>query len=78
MEIESNIVDDRGTDQSEAQDMLRAFRDNGFEGDDGRTGLVLGRPSGEIHQMVGGDLEIDDDLVEKVRGIAEERGIDLR
>ena len=77
MEVESNIVDDAGTDQSKAQEMLRSFRDNGFEGDDERTALVLGRPASEIREMIGGDLDIDDDLALKVRGIAKERGIEL-
>jgi hypothetical protein len=78
MDIESNIVDDAGTDQSDARDMLRAFCENGFDGDDERAGLALGRPASEIRDMVDGGLEVDDDLAMKVRGIAEERGIELR
>jgi hypothetical protein len=77
MEVESNIVDDNGTDQSAAKEMLRAFCDNGFEGDDGRAAMVLGRPASEIRDMVNGDLDIDDDLTMKMRGIADERGIEL-
>ena len=69
MEVESNIVDDQGTDQGDAQEMLKAFRDNGFDGDDERTGLVLGRPPTEIRDMVAGDVDIDDDLVMKIRGM---------
>lgn len=78
MEVESNIVDDRGTDQSGARDVLRAFRDNGFGGDDEQAAMVLGRPASEIREMVNGDLDIDDDLAMKVRGIADERGIELK
>jgi hypothetical protein len=78
MEVESNIVDDNGTDQSEARNILQAFRDNGFDGDEEKAGIVLGRPSSEIHDMLSGDLNIDDDLAMKIRGIAEERGIELR
>jgi hypothetical protein len=77
MEVESNIVDDQGTDQSDAREMLKAFRDNGFDGDDERTGLVLGRPPGEIREMVAGDIDIDDDLVMKMRGIAKERDLQI-
>jgi hypothetical protein len=77
MEVESNIVDDQGTDQADAQEMLKAFRDNGFDGDDEKTGLVLGRPSSEIRDMVAGDVDIDDDLVMKMRGIAKERGLEV-
>lgn len=78
MEVESNIVDDRGTDQGEAQQMLQAFVENGFEGDEERTGLVLGRPGNEIREMINGDIPIDDDMAMKVRGIADERGIQLQ
>jgi len=77
MEVESNIVDDRGTDHNAAKEILRSFRDNGFDGDDEQTGLVLGRPASEIRDMVDGDLVVDDDLAMKVRGIADERGIEL-
>ena len=77
MDIDQNQADDSGTDQGEAQDMLRAFCENGFHGDDQQAGLVLGRPAGEIREMIGGDLEIDEDLVMKARGIAQERGISL-
>jgi len=78
MEVESNIVDDQETDQNEARSILQAFRDNGFDGDDEQTGIVLGRPATEIEDMVNGDLDIDDDLAMKIHGIAKERGIDLR
>jgi len=78
MEVESKIVDDRGTDQSQAQEILRSFCENGFKGDDEKAGLVLGRPPEEIRDMIDGDVDVDDDLVMKVRGIAEERGIQLQ
>lgn len=78
MEIESNIIDDLTTDQPAARNMLRKFRDNGFDGDDERVGLALGRPASEIRDMVNGDLDIDDDLATKVRALAKERGFNLR
>ena len=77
MEIESNVVDDNGTDQSQARAMLQAFMDNGFDGDDEKTGTILDRPSTEIHDMINGDLNINHDLTIKMRVIAKERGIDL-
>jgi hypothetical protein len=77
MDIEGNIVDDNGTDQGEAREMLRSLCDNGFDGDDERAGQVLGRPGSEIREMLDGDVDIDDDLAMKVRGIAKERGIAL-
>lgn len=77
MDIGENIVDDAGTGQSDARDMLRSFRDNGFDGDSDKTGLVLGRPAGEIDEMIDGDTDVDDDLAMKIKGIADERGITL-
>jgi hypothetical protein len=77
MEVGSNIVDDRGTDQADAQEMLKAFCEKGFNGDDERAGVVLGRPASEIRDMIAGDVEIDDDLIMKMRGIAKERGLQL-
>jgi len=78
MDVESNIVDDQGTSQADAQEMLKAFCRNGFDGDEEKTGLVLGRPASEIRDMIAGDVDIDDDLVTKMRGIAKERGFQLR
>lgn len=75
MEVESKIVENKDTDE---QEMLRSFCENGFDGDDEKTGLVLGRPASEIRDMIDGGVDIDHDLAMKVRGIAEERGIDLR
>jgi hypothetical protein len=77
MEIESNIVNDRGSDKSEAQEMLRTFCENGFNGDAEKAGLAIGRHASEIREMVNGDLDIDDDLEKKIREIAKELGIKL-
>ena len=77
MDIEQNVVDDQGTDQSEARRMLNALCDNGFEGDMDAAGVVLGRTSGDLREMAAGDVEIDDDLAMKIRAVARERGIEL-
>lgn len=74
MEVENNIVDDAGTGQEPARELLRAFCDNGFDGDLERAGLALGRPAPELQEMLDSGLEIDDDLVMKLRGISQERG----
>ena len=77
MDIEGNIIDDKSTNQGEAREMLRSLCENGFDGDDERTGKVLGRPATEIREMLDGDTDVDDDLAMKVRGIAQQRGIEL-
>ena len=74
---DGNFVDDAGTDREGARDILRAFCDNGFDGDAAKAGLVLGRPASELREMLDGDTEVDDDLVMKARGIAKERGIEV-
>ena len=37
-------VDDKGTDQEEAQHMLEALRDQGFDSDNAKLAKALGRP----------------------------------
>lgn len=75
MEVENNIVDDAGTDQDDARELLRAFCEKGFDGDIERAAVALGRPASSLRQLMDGEDEIDDDLVMKLRGISNERGI---
>jgi hypothetical protein len=63
--------------ESDAVDVLRSFCDNGFHGSLEDAGLVLGRPVEELQRMIEGVEPVDEDLVMKVRGIAQERGIDI-
>jgi plasmid maintenance system antidote protein VapI len=70
-------VDDKGTDQDEAQNMLKTLRDQGFDGDDEQLAVALGRTKEQVHAMVTGAEPIDDDVVMKARGIALHRGIDI-
>ncbi|HEY0429523.1 MAG TPA: hypothetical protein VGC76_17215 [Pyrinomonadaceae bacterium] len=72
-----NIVDDRGTTQAEARKLLADFLRDGFENDIDEAALVLGRPREELEDFLNGDEIIDDDFVMKVRGIAQERGIEI-
>jgi plasmid maintenance system antidote protein VapI len=72
-----NIVDDQGTTQEQAQKMLEDFCNKGFNGEIGKAALVLGRPTEEIKNFLDGEETIDDDLAMKIRGIAQERGIDI-
>ncbi len=70
-------VDDRGTNQSEGRALLRHLRDNGFEGSDEKLALALGRPVEEVEAWTGGGEAVDDDVIMKARGIANERGISI-
>jgi len=68
-------VDDKGTDQEEAQNMLKTLRDQGFDGSDEKFAVALGRTIEQVQAMIGGTETIDDDVVMKARGIALNRGI---
>ena len=70
-------VDDKGTDQKEAQAMLQTLRDQGFGGDNDKLAIALGRSAEQVEAMINGAETIDDDVVMKVRGIALNRGIEL-
>lgn len=70
-------VDDKGTDQEQAQQMLTALRDQGFDGDNGKLAIALGRSAEQVQAMMSGAETIDDDIVMKARGIALNRSIDL-
>jgi hypothetical protein len=70
-------VDDKGTDQQEAQRMLRALRDRGFDGDNEKFALALGRSIEQVQALIEGTETIDDDVVMKARGIALNRGIEV-
>jgi len=73
----ANQVDDQGTTQAEGRDLLKQLRDAGFEGSDEKLALALGRPVGDIEGWVKGSEPVDDDVVMKARGIAEQRGIEI-
>ena len=70
-------VDDKGTDQEDAQHMIEALRDEGFNGDNEQVAKALGRTIEQVEGMIGGTETIDDDVVMKARGIALHRGIQI-
>ncbi len=78
-ETNEAAVDDRGTSEAGGREILKQLRDQGFEADDEKLALALGRPVEEVQGWTaGGDDEpVDDDIIMKARGIAKERGIEL-
>lgn len=70
-----NIVDDRGTGQEKAAQILRNLRDRAFEASDEKLAVALGRPVEEVVGWNAGQELIDDDVVMKARGIAMHRGV---
>ena len=69
----SKAVDDRGTTQGEGRELLQRVCDEVFQGDEEQFALALGRPVAEVAGMLKAGAEIDDDVVMKARGIAQER-----
>ena len=70
-------VDDKGTDQEEAKIILTKLRDQGFDADNERLAVALGRSIEQVEAMIDGAETIDDDVVMKARGIAIHRGIEV-
>ena len=64
-------------DERSGIDLLKSYCDKGFKGDISEAALTLGRTPEEIQSMLRGDMVVDEDLEMKIRGIADERGIDL-
>ncbi|MDQ6651206.1 MAG: hypothetical protein M3Y84_00505 [Acidobacteriota bacterium] len=71
------IVDDRGTGQEKAAQLLRNLRDRAFEASNEKLALALGRPKEEVEAWNAGQEVIDDDVVMKARGIAMNRGVHI-
>jgi hypothetical protein len=70
-------VDDKGTDQEEAKIILTKLRDQGFDADNEKLAVALGRSIEQVEAMISGAETIDDDVVMKARGIAIHRGIEV-
>jgi len=70
---DSPQIDDQGTDQEEASQILRDLRDKAFDGSDEKLALALGRPAEEIEKWTRGEGTIDGDVVLKAKVMATER-----
>ena len=79
-ERNEQAVDDRGTSEAGGREILKRLRDKGFEADDEKLAVALGRPVEEVQGWTAdgaSDEPVDDDIIMKARGIAKERGIEL-
>jgi len=72
-----HVIDDQGTDQSKASEILRHIRDNAFEANDEKLALALGRPTEEIEEWTSGHGLIDGDVILKARTLAIQRGFEI-
>lgn len=74
--ISSDSLDDQGTNQTEGRAIIKRLRDKAFDGSDEQLALALGRPVEEVEGWTGGAEPVDDDVLMKARGIAQERAIE--
>ena len=77
LENQQNALDDRGLDAVGGLALLKRLRDNGFESDNEKFAVALGRPVGEVAAWMEGAEPPDDDIIMKARGIARERGVEI-
>ena len=70
-------IDEGSAWQLEASKLLRNLRDRGFDADNSKLAIALGRPEEELRAWDSGLEMIDEDVVMKARGIALHRGVDI-
>jgi hypothetical protein len=70
-------IDDQGTDQFEASQILKNIRDGAFDASDEKLALALGRPTEEIEEWTSGSGLIDGDVIMKARALALQRGLEV-
>ena len=73
---EKEPLDDQGTSQEEAAEVLQILRDELFDGSDERLALALGRTPQEVKAWFSGNEPIDADVLLKARALAMERGVE--
>lgn len=76
------VIDNLGTKQHEAAEILKTIRDTAFDSDDEKLALALGRPVEEIQAWTSGDGAVDEaidgDVVIKARHLADVRGVEIQ
>lgn len=76
-EENDHVIDDHGTDQSEASQILRSIRDTAFDASNEKLALALGRPAEEISEWTSGSGLVDGDVLMKARTLAMQRGFEI-
>lgn len=74
METNNQVIDSEGTTPEEARRLLMELGENTFSGDIGKLAVALGRDEDELDAVLDGEANVDEDLLMKIRGIAQERG----
>jgi plasmid maintenance system antidote protein VapI len=74
---QNDALDERGTTPAQARTMIEKLRDNAFDGSDEKLAVALGRTQQEISDILQSETGLDDDLIMKVRGIAQQRNVNI-
>lgn len=74
---QNDALDERGTTPAQARAMIQKLRDDAFEGSDEKLAVALGRTEQEIFDILHSETGLDDDLIMKVRGIAQQRNVSI-
>ncbi|HMJ08409.1 MAG TPA: hypothetical protein VK468_05355, partial [Pyrinomonadaceae bacterium] len=61
--MNENAVDDQGTSQESAREMLRQVLTERFHGSSEELSLAMGRPPEELERFLSGNEPLDDDFV---------------
>ncbi|HEV8590951.1 MAG TPA: hypothetical protein VGQ55_02535 [Pyrinomonadaceae bacterium] len=77
MKPKEHIVDDKGTGQEKAWTLLNGLLFHGFNGRVDELAIALGRSEEEIQELLRKGGVVDDDLTMKIRGIANERNVEI-
>ena len=73
-----NMTENESAQKANARNIITELRDQAFDGSDEQLALALGRPVEEVQALADGSEVPDKDAVIKARGLAEERGVELR
>lgn len=73
MSLQTNTVDDFGTNQYQARNELKDLCEFWFDGSPAKAAIALGRDETEIGALLQGTEDLDDDLVMKIRGLKQQR-----
>ncbi len=77
MTPEAEQFDEQGTTAGAAAQMLQKLL-HAFDNDKEKLAVVLGRTTDEVTHALSGNAEaFDDDLVMKMRGVAQQRNIEI-
>ena len=75
--MNENTIDDKETTQEQAHSLLKALCEKGFDGNIGQLAVALGRDTDEVSNFLDGNENIDEDLLMKIRGIAQARDLEI-